>query len=390
MEPRLALQLVHEAALCIHETRQQRSLAQQGFTLAQGLPFLATDRAIHLLLNAHTIDQAQLLQVALGKLRRASDHFRAQVLAIDPHRVRSYSKRRMRCHSQEPGSKPVKIAQTFFVLDTHTHQPVCFTTATSSRSVTQATPDLLHLAADILQPLNSRPLVVADSEHFSAELLTQMDRDTCFDLLVPMPKTRSLQRQLQAIPPQAFTSHWAGYATCKRPHHLSHSQHGPFLQIIQRWCERPEDWKYNAFLATRDRDEVAALTQDYPQRWHIEEFFNNSQALGWDRAGTLNLNIRYGHMTLALIAQTVTQQIRHRLGHPYADWEAAHLAQGLFRALEGDIRVTEKTIVVTYYNAPHADRLREHYEHLPQKLSAANINPRIPWLYDFQLDFRFR
>jgi hypothetical protein len=37
---------------------------------------------------------------------------------------------------------------------------------------------------------------------------------------------------------------------------------------------------------------VDALTVDYPKRWHAEEFFNAHQALGWDRAGTMNLNIR--------------------------------------------------------------------------------------------------
>ncbi len=50
----------------------------------------------------------------------------------------------------------------------------------------------------------------------------------------------------------------------------------------------------------------------------MEEFFNANQALGWQRAGTMNLNIRYGQMTMALIAQTVIHQLRTRLGEPYA------------------------------------------------------------------------
>ena len=50
----------------------------------------------------------------------------------------------------------------------------------------------------------------------------------------------------------------------------------------------------------------------------------------------------------------------------------------------------ERTIVVTYYHAPPVEQLRTHYEDLPQKLRADNINPDIPWLYGYQLDFRFR
>ena len=74
-----------------------------------------------------------------------------------------------------------------------------------------------------------------------------------------------------------------------------------------------------------------------------------NQALGWQRAGTLNLNIRYGQMSLALVAQAVIHQLRQRLGPPYQSWDAAHLAQSVFGGLEGDVRVHEDTILVTYY-----------------------------------------
>ena len=78
VEPRLALQLVHESALCVTGIRQTRSLGQKGFELANGLPFVASDQAIHDLLEVHTIAQAQRLQIALGAIRRASGHFRVQ------------------------------------------------------------------------------------------------------------------------------------------------------------------------------------------------------------------------------------------------------------------------------------------------------------------------
>src|SRR5208283_4885519 len=63
---------------------------------------------------------------------------------------------------------------------------------------------------------------------------------------------------------------------------------------------------------------------------------------------------------------------------------------GVLRGLEGDVRVDGDRILVTYYNAPDADKLREHYENLPAKLRAENIDPRVPWLYGFQIDYCFR
>jgi len=386
----VALQLVHEAALCVTGVRPQRTLSHKGFAWLNGLPFVVSDRAVHQLLGAHTIAEAQTLQVALGLLRRASGHFCGTLLAIDPHRVRSYSKRQMRRHRKDNDAKPTKVAQTFFVLDADTHQPVCFTTATASRTVAQATPELLDLARTILKPDAHGTFVVADTEHLTAALFDDVHQRTGFELLVPMAMHASLCKRLEAIPPEQFTPQWAGYATTKQPYTPVKSQSGPFSQLIQRLGERPEDWQFKAFLATTDCDEAEALSRAYPKRWHIEEFFNANQALGWKRAGTQNLHIRYGQMTMALIAQTVVHQLRSRLGEPIAGWDASHLAQSFFQGLDGDIRVTDDTIIVTYYDAPNVERLREHYENLPEKLLAQNVNPRIPWLYDFKLDFRFR
>ncbi len=66
--------------------------------------------------------------------------------------------------------------------------------------------------------------------------------------------------------------------------------------------------------------EVDALTLQYRKRWHIEEFFNVYQKMGWKRAGTQNLHIRYGQMTLAPIAQACYTARRRR--------GAIHLCQG--------------------------------------------------------------
>ena len=43
-----------------------------------------------------------------------------------------------------------------------------------------------------------------------------------------------------------------------------------------------------------------------------------------------------------------------------------------------------------FYNAPSEELLKQHYENLPHKLIKENVDPLIPWLYDFKLDFRFK
>ncbi|MCX6906326.1 MAG: hypothetical protein NTW03_23170 [Verrucomicrobia bacterium] len=234
LAPRLALQLVAEAALCVSGLRHQRSLSQNGFEVAQGLPFIAADPLLHELLAAHTMAQAQALQTALGQIRRASHHFQGRLLALDPHRLKSSSQRQMRRRQLTGQAKPCKVSQTFFCLDADTQQPICFTLGTAARTVAQATPELLSLA------------------------------------------------------------------------------------------------------------------------------------------------------------QAALYQMRQRVGAPVKDWDARHLAQAWLGGLEGDVRVEQDTMVVTLYNAPNAPAWKEHYEGLPARLQAEHIDPRVPWLYNFKLDFRFR
>ena len=58
----------------------------------------------------------------------------------------------------------------------------------------------------------------------------------------------------------------------------------------------------------------------------------------------------------------------------------------------GDVRVNSRGygILVTSYNAPNQELLRAHYQGFPDKLAAEHIDPRVPWLYGFKLDFRFK
>jgi hypothetical protein len=95
-------------------------------------------------------------------------------------------------------------------------------------------------------------------------------------------------------------------------------------------------------------------------------------------------------MTMARSAQAAIDHLRKRLAPPAASWDAKHLAQADFAGREADVRVDGDTIVVTDDTAPVGDDLRQHDEDLPAKLRDEGIDPRIPGLDGFELDFGFR
>lgn len=389
LQPRVALQLLGEAALCLTRVRQNGSLSQKGFELFCGLPFLATDEAVHELLVVHTVAEAQDLQVALGQVRRTCGHYQGRRVVIDAHHLPSSSSRVMRQRRAKPELPATKSSQTVFALDPDTSQPLCCLLECSARCAAQYLPEVLDLVARILCPEPRTVLALADSEMMAGGIFRYAKTSTPFDLLTPIPAYPAYRQQMAAIPESAFTHRWAGMATAKTPFSFRDVP-GRFTRIVQRTGEPPAETALKAFACTRDRDELEALCSEYPSRWHVEEFFRADEALGWRKAGTLNLNVRYGKMTFALMAQAALHQLRVRLGEPFAKWDAPHFATALLQGLDGDIRVRGDTIVVTYYNAAELQPRAHLFEGLPETLARESVDPRVPWLYGLKLDFRFR
>jgi hypothetical protein len=315
------------------------------------------------LFRSHDIAQSQATQVALGRIRRSLGHFQGSLLAIDPHRLTSYSKRHMRMRKTAPAAAAGKTLQTFFCLDAVTAEPVCMTIGSAGPSVTAVTPTLLKMAEAILGLTSEKTLVLADAEHFSAELFDHVRRHGRFDLLTPMSCQPRILRQCRAVGEESFRRCWAGLAMAKVPYSPVHSQAGPYQMIVQRFGEDPRAYRYNSFLCTSDRPEVDLLTRDFPSRWHIEEFFNAHQSIGWRQAGTQNLHIRYGRMTMALMGQAALSELRKRLGPTERSWNAEQFASKVLRGLDGDVRLEGDRVVVTYYNAETLRSCREQFEH---------------------------
>ena len=383
IEPRLALQLVHEAALCVNGVRQRRSLRHQGFELANGLPFIATDGEIHKLLNAHTIDKARELQIALDTIRNKRDHYTSNILVIDPHRIPSYSRRVMSKKKKSPKDPSKKVIQTFFCIDALTGQPLCCTIGSSGKNVTKATFELMKIVK-VVHPAKS--ILLADTEHFTTSLIDYFYNESQFDILVPTYFNKKIEKIVKELD---YQCQWAGYAVAETVYQLDDSPYTVRL-IAQRCGENQINYMYKTFVTTGNGSIIELITEQYPERWSIEKFYNFEAAMGWNKISTLNLHIAYGKLSLSLIAQAALYQLREKLPKPYTNWTAEHIAHSLFHGIDGDVKVRNDTIIVTLYNLPDFLNLKKYYENLPEKLEAESVNPKIPWLYDLKLDFKFK
>lgn len=382
IEPRIAMQLVNEAALCSNRVRKSNYIAHQGFEPLNGLSFLVSDEQVHALLNSHTVSDAESLQHALAAIRNNRGHYQGDIIAIDPHRIVSATQRVMPQKKKQPEEPAKKILQTFFALDTQSGQPIGCGIGSPGVNTTKATIELLEM----IKTVNKKALILADKEHFTEQLLREINQNSDFEFLVPAITSERIRKIEKSL---SYEREWAGYATSETLFNFEGCNE-KYRLISQREGETPKDYVYKSFLTLSEKSRTDLLTGCYGQRWSIEEFFNFDGAMGFDRASTFNLNIRYGKMSLALIAQAATYELRRKLPEPFNRWDSMHLAQALFAKIDGDIRVKNDTIIVTCYNVPNELNLKNTYQNLPAKLESEGINPRVPWLYDFKLDFRFK
>ena len=382
IEPRIAMQLVNESAMCSKKKKKSNYIAHQGFELLNGLGFLVTDQQVHDLLNKHTVSQAESLQETLAAIRHNNGHYQGNLIAIDPHRIVSTTQRIMPQKKKQPEEPSRKVLQTFFALDTQTGQPIGCGIGSPGVNTTKATIELLNM----VKTVNKNALILADKEHFTENLVRDIDQNSDFELLIPAISTERIRKIERSL---TYQRQWAGYATAEMMFNFEKRKE-KYRLICQREGETTKDYVYKSFLTLSNKPIIELLCDCYQERWSIEEFFNFDGAMGFDRASTFNLNVRYGKMSLALLAQAATYELRKKLPKPYNRWNSIHLAQALFTKIDGDIRVEDDTIIITCYNAPDELNLQNNYQNLPARLKSEGINPQIPWLYNFKLDFRFK
>jgi len=263
IKPRLALQMVHESALCAAGIRQTRSLCHQGFELANGLPYIATDEEIHYLLNEHSIDEAKQLQIKLALLRQYVGHYKSNILAFDPHRIRTYSRRIMPKKRSRPNERSCPVLQTFFGLDVQTGQPLGFTIGSSGKTTTRASLELLEMM-DMILPSNN-VLLLADTEHESCRLIDHIIESDRYDILMPATRKKAVINTIKNL---KYKRNWAGYATAETQYRYKESKYD-FRLIGQRSGEKEEEYSYKPFITTGDRSSLELITEDYPERWTI-------------------------------------------------------------------------------------------------------------------------
>ena len=241
IEPRIALQLVNESALCVNRIRKKNSLGHQGFQLLNGMSRLVADEQVHLLLNSHTMKDTHNMMLNLGIQRKLSGHYKGDLIAIDPHRIISSSRRVMAKKKKKPNAPSQKMLQTFFSVSSETGQPIMATMSSTGMPTTKASLSLISTTDKIIK---APSLLIADKEHFTNELFENVSNNRNLNLLTPAPNTQRVKNILKTL---EYTKLRAGFAIAETYFYFD-GQSTKHRFLAERLGEK--DYRYSGFLTT--------------------------------------------------------------------------------------------------------------------------------------------
>ena len=357
------------------------SVSRADFALLAGLPFLPSPATQYRYLQSVSCKSALDFQVALGKKLVALGQITpGPPINIDGHNVPTYSRKEMKQSYLTKEGRYGKAIRCFYTQDQTSKKPLIAMATYSGTSVAQATDEIAVRTRDIL---DGRYMLVADKEWYIGRLIQELHEQYGISILVPVKKSSSRVAEFESISFDKY--HTSEFGTIAAVYTTMKDFKGP----LQMFLKRQPDGKMFGLITPEQTLESESAMPTYTKRWRIEGFFNENDFLGINRLPSLNLNAIQTMLCFRLVAYHVMDNLRNGLGEDYASKTPESIYREFISGVQGRIELKSDTIVVHVYNFKHEHAIASIMSNLEVKLEKANVNPRIPWLGNRRLAFRF-
>jgi hypothetical protein len=358
------------------------AVSMADFGLLAGLPFIPSPTTQYRFHQSFSFEDGLCLQVDLGKKLRELGQIKASSspINVDAHNIKTYSRKEMKKSYITQEKNYGKAIRTFYTQDQYSNKPIMAIATYSGTSVRQITENLVKRTKKILQ---RDFIMVADKEWYCGQLIDDLHKKFGVSILVPAKRSKKRLQEFDAVPIEKYNDSICGkiaavYTTMKE-------FSGPLLLLLKK---RP-DGKYFALITPNKRLTGNDAFPIYSKRWDIELFFGENSFLGINHLPSLNLNAIQMVLSLRLLAFQVFDNFRNDLGYPYNRQTAEIIHREFIDGVQGRIQLKGDTIIVKIYGFEHARAVAAIFSNLENKLQAANVDPRIPWLGNRKLKFEF-
>ena len=379
---RLALGIVFESLFgFVAGIRAVDSVSRADFGLLAGLPFLpAPSTQYRFIQNVPTQDSLRF-QVALGQRLVELGQIRPGFpVNVDGHSIKTYSRKEMKLSFITKEDRYGKAIRTFYSQDQQSKKPLIALAAYSGTTVSQATHQLAHLTQELL---GQSFLMVADKEWYCGQLIQELHQKFHITVLTPVKRSPKRMEEFQAIPLDQYDpTVWGQIATL---YTTMKDFQGPLTLLLKK----NPNGTYFALITPEPEMTPATAMPIYTKRWRIENFFSENHFGGIDRLPSLNLNAIQAMLSLRLLAFQAVDNFRHDLGPAYNTMTPELIHRHFIDGVQGRIQLRNDVIELSVYGFEHQAAVASLFTHLDHQLESTGVDPRIPWLGNRRLRFKF-
>jgi len=379
---RVALGLVFESLFGLKEgIRSINPISQKDFGLLAGLPFLPSPSTQYRFLQAIPYNSSLTFQVALAKKLVQLGHVvPGSPINIDGHNIKTYSRKAMKKSYITQEGRYGKAIRTFYTQDQLSKKPLITMAAYSGTAVSQITRCITDLTRDVL---DRSFLLVADKEWYCGQLIQELHQENGVSILTPVKQSKKRLVEFEAVPLDQYDTTIFGniatlYTTIKNCD-----------QPLRLFLKKGLDGKYFGLISPDLSLTGSVAMPTYTKRWRIEDFFLENEFLGVNRLPSLNLNLIQAMLSLRLLAYHVLDNFRHDLGPDFRNKTPKTIYRDFINGVQGRIQLRGNTIEVRIYGFQHDAVVSSLMSDLDDQLKCADVEPRIPWLRNRTIQFKF-
>jgi hypothetical protein len=356
-------------------------VSRADFGLLAGLSFLPSPSTQYRYLQSVCVKDALCFQAALGKRLVALGQVTpGEHVNVDGHNIKTYSRKEMKLSFITKEDRYGKAIRTFYSQDQKSKKPLIALAAYSGATVSQVTRQLADLTHGVL---GQDFVMVADKEWYCGQLIEELNAKHGVKVLTPVKGSKKRMAEFNAVPLEDYDKTvWGNIATL---HTTMTNFDGPLRLLLKK----RRDGKYFALITPEVDMATDTAMPAYTKRWRIENFFAENAFLGIDRLPSLNLNAVQASLSLRLLAFQALDNFRKDLGAAYRNKTPRLIHRELVDGVQGRMQLRRDTIEVSIYGFEHqrdaAKALTDH----DAKLEAKGVDPRIPWLGNRRLRFKF-
>jgi hypothetical protein len=378
----LALGLVFESIFGYTAgIRSVDTVSRADFGLLAGLPFLPSPSTQYRFLQAVSCHSALDFQVTLGKRLVTLGHITpGQPVNVDAHHIKTYSRKAMKPSFITQEAHYGKAIRTFYTQDQASKKPLIALAAYSGTTVSQSTRQLATLTRTLLE---RDFLMVADKEGYCGQLIQDLHAQYGIEVLTPIKSSPKRQAEFEAVPLEQYDQTvWGQVATLYTT--MIHFD-GPLRMLLKK----RRNGQYFALITPACDMSAETAMPTYTKRWRIENFFAENTFLGMNHLPSLNLNAIQTMLSLRLLAFHVVDNFRYDLGPAYQKKSPELIHREFIDGVQGRVQLRGNLIEISIYGFEHEAAAAAILVNLDAKLEKAGVDPRIPWLGNRRLRFKF-